>query len=451
MEARFRFSCPLTVLQRNIAWRVCLCLVLGLFFCSIQLVFASGYQTPNFVIHGAPNQELAKRFGDAAEQYRRDLAVLWLGTPMPQWSAPCSVTVNVGNFGAGGKTFFVFNDGEVFQWEMNIQGTVDSILTAVLPHEITHTIFASHFREPVPRWIDEGGATTVENRAERQNYRHKLYTYLQTGRGIPFNEMFRLADYPDDVMPLYAQGFSLCEFLIAQHGHRHFIGFIGEGLHSGSWPNAVQNYYGYENLGELQQKWVNWVAAGCPEWDEIVSQEKSDMQMIAGTILPGHPPRLAATDLTVTGLAVTDSIQSVSYQERSNDSSAMTSVSPINSPFDQQLPNFQPHPLLAASIRPIPETSPLRQQSGIENTRVENMRENRVSSQVPQAVLAQPEEKIGPMIASPSGSMNFAVSPTQVQAAYSPRPENIGRLDTPQSAPPQQRYGSRMTSDVRLR
>ena len=73
------------------------------------------------------------------------------------------------HLGAGGATTFQFQDGEVFGWRMSIQGSRERMLDSVLPHEITHMIFASHFRQPLPRWADEGGATSVEHasRAEQ--------------------------------------------------------------------------------------------------------------------------------------------------------------------------------------------------------------------------------------------------------------------------------------------
>ena len=41
-----------------------------------------------------------------------------------------------------------------------------------------------------------------------------LVQFLRTDRGIAFNQMFAMTEYPRDVMPLYAQGYSLAEFLI---------------------------------------------------------------------------------------------------------------------------------------------------------------------------------------------------------------------------------------------
>ena len=103
----------------------------------------------------------------------------------------------------------MFDRGEVFDWKMNIQGSRERILDSVLPHEVTHTIFASYFRRPLPRWADEGACTTVEHRSEIAKQERNLIEFLKTGRGIPFSQMFAMKEYPSDVMPLYAQGHSL--------------------------------------------------------------------------------------------------------------------------------------------------------------------------------------------------------------------------------------------------
>ena len=58
--------------------------------------------------------------------------------------------------GAGGATSFVFDQGQLFGWQMTIQGSDERLMDWVLPHEITHMVFASHFGHPLPRWADEG-------------------------------------------------------------------------------------------------------------------------------------------------------------------------------------------------------------------------------------------------------------------------------------------------------
>ena len=99
----------------------------------------ASYRTQNFVI-SAPTQQAAEQIGKHAEKYRHDLAILWLGKPLPNWQQPCPITAQVGeSMGAGGATSFVFDQGQVFGWTMNIQGSLERILDSVLPHEVTRS------------------------------------------------------------------------------------------------------------------------------------------------------------------------------------------------------------------------------------------------------------------------------------------------------------------------
>jgi hypothetical protein len=126
-------------------------------------------------------------------------------------------------------------------------------------------ICASHFRRPVPRWADEGGATTVEHQSERDKYRRMLDQFLRGGKGIAFNRMFAMSEYPADIMPLYAQGFSLADYLIQVGGRRQYIEFLGDGMRSNDWHGAVARHYGVKELGMLQNTWLAWVAQGSPQ------------------------------------------------------------------------------------------------------------------------------------------------------------------------------------------
>jgi hypothetical protein len=225
---------------------------------------AAGHRTANFVVE-APTEQLARRIGDAAEQYRHTLAVEWTGAPLPRWSRPCPITAQVApHLGAGGATSFVFDKGEVFNWTMTIQGSEERILDSVLPHEITHTIFASHFRRPLPRWADEGACTTVEHPVERARQHKLLIEFLTNRRGIAFPDMFAMKEYPADVLPLYAQGYSLARYLIERGGRHKYVAFVADGLASDDWAGALGKHYGIGTVPQLQHVWLDWVKQGCP-------------------------------------------------------------------------------------------------------------------------------------------------------------------------------------------
>ena len=225
----------------------------------------ASYRTANFIVQ-TRDPKLAGRIALAAEKFRKELAVEWIGQEMPNWAAPCPMTVHVGShLGAGGATTFVFNQGEVYDWRMTIQGSAERILDSVLPHEITHMIFACHFRQPVPRWADEGAASSVEHAAERSKHHRMLVGFLRTGRGIAFNQMFAMREYPPDVGPLYAQGLTLAEFLIQQGGRRKFVDYLGEGMETGRWSEVTRRHYGITDLSALQNQWLAWVGQGMPK------------------------------------------------------------------------------------------------------------------------------------------------------------------------------------------
>jgi hypothetical protein len=183
----------------------------------------AGARSQNFIV-SAQSPQLAAEVCTAAETYRRDLALEWLGQELPPWQQPCPIAVQVApHLGAGGKTSFVFVQGTPLQWSMEVQGSRERVLDSVLPHEVTHTIFATHFGCPLPRWADEGACTTVEHSSEREKQHHLLLKFLTTERGIPFNAMFAMKEYPQDILPLYSQGYSLARWLIAQGGKPKFV------------------------------------------------------------------------------------------------------------------------------------------------------------------------------------------------------------------------------------
>jgi hypothetical protein len=239
-----------------------LSLLLGLTFLLLiesSAAQAATYKTDNFLVHSS-SPVFAQKVGDAAERYRDELSVLWLGQKLPKWGSPCEVFIKTGTgIAAGGETNFTFSSGEVYDWKMNIQGSEERILDSVLPHEITHTILASYLRAPAPRWLDEGMATSVESYAERMNYRTMLVEFLHTNRGIAFNDMVSMKNYPEDLTPFYSQSFSVCEYLILMGGHQRLIEFAREGYETNDWNAVLKKYYQCESLGVLQMEWVEWL------------------------------------------------------------------------------------------------------------------------------------------------------------------------------------------------
>jgi hypothetical protein len=215
----------------------------------------ASYPTQNFLVE-APTPEIAQKVGQAAEYYRREKALEWLGHEMPPWPERCPLKVKVTIGGAGGATSFAFDRGRVLGQSMTIEGPLDRLLVSVLPHEVTHTVFAFRFRRPLPRWADEGGAVLSEDDQERGKHDMLARQILRAGRAFPLRRLFSLRDYPSEVMTLYAQGYSVAQFLVSSSSKQAFLAFVDQGTRDG-WDAAVQAHYRYRNVEELEQGWLN--------------------------------------------------------------------------------------------------------------------------------------------------------------------------------------------------
>ena len=110
----------------------------------------------------------------------------------------------------------------------------------------------------------KGPARPWNTPVEREKQHNLLINFLTTGRGIAFNQLFAMTEYPSDVLPLYSQGYSLARFLIAQRGKPHFIRYVGDGMQWNDWGRATHVHYGYKDLSELQLTWLDWVKRGSP-------------------------------------------------------------------------------------------------------------------------------------------------------------------------------------------
>jgi RNA polymerase sigma factor (sigma-70 family) len=227
---------------------------------------AASYRTANFEVT-APTRRCARLVAEAAEQQRRLQGVRWLGKELPDWPEPCRVRVTISAVGVpdpdsepgGSSTSFQFENGKMVAREMHLEASLERILAKQLPHEVTHTVFAHHFRAPVPRWADEGAAMQAEDEEEQQRHEKSVRQFLRTpGRLIPLRRLFLMADYGKDVAALYAEGYSVTRFLVERKDRRTLVAFVAAGMREG-WDTAARTHYGFRGVEELEQAWLGQV------------------------------------------------------------------------------------------------------------------------------------------------------------------------------------------------
>ena len=227
-------------------------LALGL----LPILLGASSRSKNFEVE-APSAVIAGQIARYAEHYRAVIAEDWLGEALPDWDRPCAVRIEVTGGEAGGVTSFGFARGRVVDQEMSLEGRLDRILASALPHEITHTIFAAHFGAPLPRWADEGASLLSEDRRERQRHEQFALDLLGRNGGWALPDLFRIEDYPKDLMGFYGQGYSVSRFLVEIGGRPRFLAFLREGMRS-DWDRATRAHYGFSDARELDRAWRSW-------------------------------------------------------------------------------------------------------------------------------------------------------------------------------------------------
>jgi hypothetical protein len=215
----------------------------------------AAYRTENFHVE-APTVAIAKQIGQAGEQHRKEQSIAWLGKEMPAWLEPCPIKVTITPTGSAGSTTFTFDRGKVRGQRMTLEGSLDRLLVAVLPHETTHLIFAHHFGKQVIRWVDEGSAVLAEDTAHRARRDDLCREILNTpGRPIPLRRLLPFREYPSDVTALYAEAYGLVKFLVGSADRSVFLAFVAHGMRENDWDAAVKLHYGYRSVEELERAW----------------------------------------------------------------------------------------------------------------------------------------------------------------------------------------------------
>ena len=335
------------------------------------------FRTKNFVAY-APTAEFARDVAMEAERCRQALAVKWLGKTLPPWPEPCPIRITKSgpHVGAGGATTFGFHDVSPTQtvaggFRMSIQGSRERILDSVIPHEVNHTIFATHFGRPLPRWADEGAATLTEFTSEKHRQRKTLRRRWSSHR-YDVAELLGMMEYPGDpqrpspsdaakVETLYAQGYSLADFLVQRGGKRAFLQLLGETAARkrvsppgqidwvypvARWEAGLEKHFGL-TVEKLEKDWYGWVMAGCPTMRSLGVPE--------GAVLAGDPNERPRPKRTA---AATD--QPPSRSARPAEVVRAQSEDPADAPpVRRDVPvQAAPEPALVASARPTRRDEP---------------------------------------------------------------------------------------------
>ncbi len=245
------------------------------------------HESPNFRVYHH-NRRLAEQAAEVAESVRTAQARRW-GTAAAQsnWTPRCELYLY-----PTGKDFAeatsqpetapglstISNDGSrVVARRMSLRADNRLLLTATLPHEVTHVVLADLFAaQPIPRWADEGLAVLAEPEAELRHREADLKGPLDEGRVFEAGRLLAM-DYPDpkDWRLFYAQSVSMTRFLVEQGPSVRFIQFLRETQRMGT-EAALRDVYQIEGVAALHERWLDY--ARKQAGTEIASTRDTDQQ-----------------------------------------------------------------------------------------------------------------------------------------------------------------------------
>ena len=120
------------------------------------------------------------------------------------------------------------NGNRVVARRMNLRADHPLLVTAILPHEVTHVVLADLFTtQQIPRWADEGLAVLAEPTTEQETRAAELRGPLEAGRIFDLRKLMAM-DYPNanDWSLYYAQSVSLTRFLVERGPPEQFLQFV---------------------------------------------------------------------------------------------------------------------------------------------------------------------------------------------------------------------------------
>ncbi len=236
-------------------------LTLGMLF-GVGILFAQSAlgaalaHSDNFLVV-APDRQAAEAVLAAAEQYRRELAVEWLGEELPPSVGVTVVHVEFGGQADKGLAWPIDTPSRTMH-KLWLVGPPEHVLGATLRHEITHIVLATQFPGRLPAWADEGAASLQDDPQRRAIRSRLLAWYTETGNWPRLESIFAKQSIPPGDQASYAVAASITEYLLERGSKARFLRFAMDGKTEGYGP-ALVRHYGIAGIPALEADWQAWV------------------------------------------------------------------------------------------------------------------------------------------------------------------------------------------------
>jgi hypothetical protein len=212
--------------------------------------------------------ELASQAATEAESARKRILREWFAEDLPAtWRVKCDVSIHPSLVSytaatnrraqTAGYSSVTLRHGRVVSRRIDLLANGSNLLHAVLPHEISHVVFASQFADrPPPLWVDEGMAMMSEQASTKCRYKRKLDQSFERGTWFSAEQLMSMKEYPSEELRevFYAQSMSLVEFFMSQRSAIHLVEFV-RSLELNGYAVALRRVYGVSSLDQLDELW----------------------------------------------------------------------------------------------------------------------------------------------------------------------------------------------------
>jgi hypothetical protein len=230
-------------------------------------------ETNHFRVYHVDQPKQACKAAEAAEEARASAYHKWFTDDCPEWERRGEVFIfaTARDYSAAtgtppqspGHSEIRAEAGRIVMRRIHVHADVTGMVSAVLPHEVTHTVLAGQFgNKQVPRWADEGMAVLDEPSERIDSHLQALGRMREAGQLFTTRELLGLKDYPEPrrLRAFYAQSVSLTEFLTKAKSPRDFVQFVRDGEVDG-YETALKHTYGWD-FDELEQRWRKHAFSG---------------------------------------------------------------------------------------------------------------------------------------------------------------------------------------------
>ena len=255
-----------------------------------SMVAAAGFvHNENFMVLAA-DEQLAEEVLARADQFRREVALQWLGKPLPANVGPAIINVVLSDTEDRGLTWPIDNPKRKYH-KVWLTTSRERATGSTLRHEICHVVLATRFPQRLPEWAEEGAASLSDDEARIKSRRSTIDWYADTGNWPALIDVLERETITADDQASYSVAASVTGYLLSRGDKATFLVFAAEGKQTG-WDEALRTHYGLGSVGELQVAWQTWASGA--------SRITAELSSIDSGRPPtrGKPQRLTAVSIT---------------------------------------------------------------------------------------------------------------------------------------------------------